>query len=235
MQRKEAPIVFTFKESLALNRMMDDMSGIRPLNGKNAFENRIYMEKDFFLKLALFDKQKGEANVIDVNLERLKSLAEDGSISATLFNLYVDESLKGDLLFATGITEIEGQNLLRFDFKDSIKKDESLQRLAFFKDTSLDGKVFQQSPELQADPSMASLWVLKLYDTLEKAGFDPYPQIMSQVFEQGNFSFSDEVMNRWVIDQNFQEKLNQKDARFSFETREEKPVEKEITYLKKQA
>ena len=46
---------------------MDDMSGIRPLNGKNAFENRIYMEKDFFLKLALFDKQKGEANVIDVN------------------------------------------------------------------------------------------------------------------------------------------------------------------------
>ena len=99
----------------------------------------------------------------------------------------------------------------------------------------MDGKVFQQSPELQADPSMASLWVLKLYDTLEKAGFDPYPQIMSQVFEQGNFSFSDEVMNRWVIDQNFQEKLNQKDARFSFETREEKPVEKEITYLKKQA
>lgn len=50
------------------------------------------------MKLALFDKQKGEANVIDVNLERLKSLAEDGSISATLFNLYADESLKGDLL-----------------------------------------------------------------------------------------------------------------------------------------
>ena len=51
----------------------------------------------------------------------------------------------------------------------------------------------------------------------------------------GKNLFSDEVMNRWVIDQNFQEKLNQKDARFSFETREEKPVEKEITYLKKQA
>ncbi len=214
MTKEKKTIVFTFKESLALNRMVHDIKGTSPLNGRNAFENRTYMERDFFKKLAQFDAQKDNANFIDVNSQSLKEVSENGSISATLFNLYADDSLKEDFAFARDIIDIEGQNLLYFDFSNTIKNDPMMEELAFLHDSSLDGKVFQQASSLQEKPRSALLWITRLYQTYQKAGFDPYQQITAQVFEQKTFPFATETLEKWCQDADFRDRLTLLDPRF---------------------